>query len=150
MLESLRKDVECTFGILKGRFRILKTAVRLHRAIDIDKVFLTCCILHNMLLKEDNLVHVWEHNVDYRGADGAFEVEDMPRVFSLANERRNLNSDLSTIGREFDTDTDDRNSRAIPNDIVPEYESSHGTLVNALLAHFKFQWSQRRVGWARA
>ncbi len=29
-LESLRKDVECTFGILKGRWRILKTGIRLH------------------------------------------------------------------------------------------------------------------------
>lgn len=26
-LESMRKDVECTFGILKGRFRLLKTGV---------------------------------------------------------------------------------------------------------------------------
>jgi hypothetical protein len=28
-LESMRKDVECTFGILKGRWRILKTGIRL-------------------------------------------------------------------------------------------------------------------------
>ena len=27
--ESMRKDVECTFGILEGRWRILKTGVRL-------------------------------------------------------------------------------------------------------------------------
>ncbi|KAI2488756.1 Plant transposon protein [Fragilaria crotonensis] len=30
LLESMRKDVECTFGILKGRWRILKTGIRLH------------------------------------------------------------------------------------------------------------------------
>ncbi len=29
-LELMRKDVECTFGILKGRWRILKSGVRLH------------------------------------------------------------------------------------------------------------------------
>ena len=29
-LEPLRKDVECTFGILKGRWRILKSGIRLH------------------------------------------------------------------------------------------------------------------------
>ena len=27
-LESMRKDVECTFGILKDRFRILKAGIR--------------------------------------------------------------------------------------------------------------------------
>ncbi len=27
LLESMRKDVECTFGILKGRWRILKAGV---------------------------------------------------------------------------------------------------------------------------
>jgi hypothetical protein len=30
--ESLRRDVECCFGILKGRWRILKVGVRLHGA----------------------------------------------------------------------------------------------------------------------
>ena len=30
-LESLRKDVECTFGILKNRWRILKTGIRMHK-----------------------------------------------------------------------------------------------------------------------
>ena len=36
-LESLRKDVECTFGILKGRWRVLKTGIRLHRTESVDK-----------------------------------------------------------------------------------------------------------------
>ena len=30
-VESLRKDVECTFGILKGRFRILKCGIRMQK-----------------------------------------------------------------------------------------------------------------------
>ncbi len=49
----MRKDVECTFGILKGRWRILKTGVRLHGIQVVDKVWLTCCTLHNWLLEED-------------------------------------------------------------------------------------------------
>jgi Plant transposon protein len=28
-IESFRKDAECVFGILKGRFRVLKTGIRL-------------------------------------------------------------------------------------------------------------------------
>ena len=29
-IESMQKDVECTFGILKGRWRILKSDTRVH------------------------------------------------------------------------------------------------------------------------
>jgi hypothetical protein len=46
-LESMRKDVECTFGVLKGRWRILKTGIRLHEVEAYDKILGTCCGLHN-------------------------------------------------------------------------------------------------------
>ncbi|CAN0019648.1 unnamed protein product [Pylaiella littoralis] len=49
MPKSVRKDVECFFGILKGRFRILKLRLAYHCREDIDNIFFTCCILHNML-----------------------------------------------------------------------------------------------------
>ncbi|CAN0160090.1 unnamed protein product [Ectocarpus sp. 4 AP-2014] len=76
-LESVRKDVECFFGIVKGRFRILKLSIPYHKQEDIDNVFFTCCILHNMLHSYDNksemeeepncagdagLHNAWEHN----------------------------------------------------------------------------------------
>ena len=38
-LESMRKDVECTFGIMKGRFRILKTGIRVHGVEVVDKIW---------------------------------------------------------------------------------------------------------------
>ena len=41
-LQSLRKDVECTFGILKSQWRILKTGIRLHSTKAADNVWLTC------------------------------------------------------------------------------------------------------------
>jgi DDE superfamily endonuclease len=49
-IESFRKDVECVFGILKGRFRILKTGIRLDGPEAADNVWLTCCASHNLLL----------------------------------------------------------------------------------------------------
>ena len=60
LLESLRKDVECTFGILKGRWRILKTGIRIHGTDGPDKVFFTCCALHNKLLDIDGLDELWK------------------------------------------------------------------------------------------
>ena len=52
--------MECAFGILKGRFRILKTGIRLHSTATVDMVWLTCCALHNMLLEVDGLDAPWE------------------------------------------------------------------------------------------
>ena len=40
-LESMQKDVECTFGIMKGRFRILKTGIHLHGVEVTDKIGMT-------------------------------------------------------------------------------------------------------------
>ncbi|CAN0329295.1 unnamed protein product, partial [Ascophyllum nodosum] len=54
-LESVRKDVECFFGILKGRFRVLKLRIGYHSQERIDNIFFTCCILHNMLHTFDGM-----------------------------------------------------------------------------------------------
>jgi hypothetical protein len=59
-VESMRKNVECAFGILKGRWRILKTGVRVQGVEAVDKVWLTCCALHNWLLEIDGLDDDWE------------------------------------------------------------------------------------------
>mmetsp|Transcript_11517 Transcript_11517/g.21528 ORF Transcript_11517/g.21528 Transcript_11517/m.21528 type:complete len:181 (+) Transcript_11517:298-840(+) len=52
-VESVRKDVECVFGILKKRFLLLKHPIRLHDARQIQRAFVTCCVLHNVLLDYD-------------------------------------------------------------------------------------------------
>ena len=51
--ESIRKDVECTFGVLKQRFLILKHGVWYRNFDDVHGIFLSCCMLHNMLLVWD-------------------------------------------------------------------------------------------------
>ena len=74
----MRKDVECTFGIMKGRFRILKSGIRLGGFEAADKVFLTCCALHNWLLTIDGLDKQWENGVtsDWEGAIGEIANND--------------------------------------------------------------------------
>jgi hypothetical protein len=52
-IESTRKDVECTFGIMKGRFLVFNSPIRFHGIDIIDKIWLTCCALHNMLLESN-------------------------------------------------------------------------------------------------
>lgn len=78
-LESIRKDVECTFGILKGRFRVLKSGIRLNGQEAAFKVFLTCCALHNWLLEVDGLDNNWEEGdaSDWEGAMGNHDLQDV-------------------------------------------------------------------------
>jgi hypothetical protein len=59
---SVRKDVECFFGILKNRFRFLKNPITLQDQSDVDNAFLTCCIINNMILAEDGLDKLWEND----------------------------------------------------------------------------------------
>ena len=54
-LESVRKDIECVFGRLKRRFRILKLPFMCRTAQGIEDTFKLCCALHNMLLDHDGL-----------------------------------------------------------------------------------------------
>ena len=65
-IASVRKDVECFFGILKQRFRYLQKPIELLQKEDVDNVFITCCILHNMILKADGLDKLWENGVNWK------------------------------------------------------------------------------------
>ena len=93
-LESVRKDVDCFFGILKIRFRILKLAMTYQQQKRIDSVFFTCCILHNMLHTYDGmdgleenvnwvgsaeLQNTWEHHPDSSSV-GAKDFNEKPQI----------------------------------------------------------------------
>ncbi|CAN0420795.1 unnamed protein product, partial [Discosporangium mesarthrocarpum] len=50
---SAHKDVERFFGRIKSRSRILKLPLQFHTREAVDKIFITCFILQNML-------HAWD------------------------------------------------------------------------------------------
>lgn len=79
-VESVRKDVECTFGILKKRWRILKNHMLIQTKPRIDNIVFTCAIFHNMLIDYDE----WnDEDDDYDiGADVGADFLD-PRVVNL-------------------------------------------------------------------
>lgn len=52
--------MECFFGNLKQRFRLLKSPILYREKEKIDNIFFTCCILHNML-------HSWDQMHDLPG-----------------------------------------------------------------------------------
>jgi hypothetical protein len=54
-VESSRKDVERTFGSLKKRWRCIINPIDLLDPCHIERLFITCCILHNMLVDHDGM-----------------------------------------------------------------------------------------------
>ena len=66
----MRKDIECTFGILKGRWRFLKAGVRFHGVNSANNIWLTCFALHNWLPDVDGISAERDGDLDL------FEVED--------------------------------------------------------------------------
>lgn len=68
-LESVRKDVECFFGRLKARFRILHMRILFHHQRKVDNVFISSSILHNMNLVHDELDIAWKNPLNWETAD---------------------------------------------------------------------------------
>mmetsp|Transcript_42182 Transcript_42182/g.89730 ORF Transcript_42182/g.89730 Transcript_42182/m.89730 type:complete len:191 (+) Transcript_42182:1314-1886(+) len=97
-IESLCKDVEGTFGIMKGRFRILKTGIPLHGIDVCDRVWLTCCALHNFLLQEYGLDKRWGAS-HYLFEEGEHNEEDTGRFLHAS---RGNSFDLSGMGVDSD------------------------------------------------
>lgn len=126
---------------MKGRWRILKTGIRLQSREIIDDVFYTCSILHNMLMEYDGLNKVWTSGVQYDGEDGLHETEDLRRIFGRLHVNRK--TDLSRIGHA-------RSSEGL-NDIEDdtEFEETFQFLNSALIEHFDVVSAENGIKWPR-
>lgn len=154
-LESLRKDVECTFGILKGRWRILKTGIRLGGVEIADQVWRTCCALHNWLLEIDGLDGDWEGQIGLHDTRDVmqhlpFAVQRLhdgwdPRTFDasgLGPGDDRINRELSM---EANNNTDDDDTGRADVKIV-----RHLTLNNfrgRLIEHFDIMFKRNQLVW---
>ncbi len=95
-IELMRKDDECTFGILKGRLRILKSGVIISGVVNVDKVWSACCALHNWLLEIDGLNGQWRGRVplsDWEGELGGLDFDGLPSSIPNAIARLSANLD---------------------------------------------------------
>ena len=131
-LESVRKDAECTFGILKKRWHILKNHMLLHNKARIDNVVFTCAVLHNMLIEHDK----WEHEDDNYdiAEDIAKDIPELrmdPRIVNL----RKGPVDSSYVG-----------GGNIAHEDV-EVESEWQKLRNNLIQHYTYCFKMCRIHW---
>jgi hypothetical protein len=165
-LESMRKDVECTFGILKGRWRILKSGIRLHSAKAVDRVWKTCCALHNWLLEADGLDEEWEGGVssDWEGELGEHDEEDVARNLpaAIANlhspaERRRYDTSGMSFGDDVEMDDLENVTQPDASMNVDEMEDSDGVRIvrnlslaffrARLIEHFDIRWQRHELVW---
>ena len=168
-VESMRKDVECTFGILKGRWRILKTGVCVYGVDKVDEIWLTCCALHNWLLDIDGLSNKWNDGVlvsDWDGEMGRMDFDGLCESIpnSIARLSSNLdprNYDISNMGPGEDVVGEiyhgDRGGEDEEDDDCME----HGQLmtpVNSmslvyfrrqLVVHFSIMFARNLIKWPR-
>jgi DDE superfamily endonuclease len=167
-IESFRKDVECVFGILKGRFRILKTGIRLEGTLAADHVWLTCCALHNLLLEVDGLDKRWEEGVqsDWEGELGDNDPAEIERHAPFAIQRLNNPERFGSRQHERESaapaplvdtgprgEDDDDASQNL--DGIGERQDENGTVfVNSLsytdfrgrlVVHFDILWQRHRI-----
>ncbi|XP_068658098.1 uncharacterized protein [Aristolochia californica] len=93
---SLRNTIECTFGVLKARFKILKDVPPFDFDVQV-KIVITCCVLHNYIRIEDYMDLFEDEEDDSSDYSGGEHCEDN-------NESDNEDSD-SNDDVEDDVDT---------------------------------------------
>jgi hypothetical protein len=127
-IESVRKDAECTFGILKKRWRILKNHMLLQTKEKIDNIVFACAILHNMLIDFDQ----WsEEDDDYNITDDMTGGDLDQRLVNL----RQGPVDRSFSGGRHLQDTE------------VEIEDEWFTLRRNLIQHYNVCFGLKQVEW---
>lgn len=133
-LESVRKDVECAFGILKIRFRFLRGFVIYQDADIIENAFKTAAMLHNMLLKWDGLDDFNWENIN---PDGVLEDDEL-----VAPAAVNLVDALDVTAMPIPIVVNDQNEQYV------QYRPGQYQLVReAIKEHFNHQYSLGLVSW---
>ena len=141
-LESIRKNVECTFGILKKRFAILKFPMQYSTRDKLDNVFHVCCIFHNMLLEYDGLHDSFHDVVNWsyyeNDDDDLFLGLQAARAADRLRLLRNRGPDRSFCARS--------NITTVTDEPIEVQFSCYE--LQALLAQSFFE-NKHLVGWAR-
>lgn len=164
-MESVRKDIECVFALLKGRFRALKLPILFQKQSEIDNMFATCVILHNMLLRNDGLDNLWEKGVRWDYEDGQLIENDEEWELSAVLSSR-IDNELRTISNpnhnammyqcyhnhQLQLVNVRRNKRGLPPLDIEDVEenipnSDFHNMRRKLVNHFSYQLKNKKVEW---
>ena len=91
-IQSVWKDIECIFGILKKRFLFLKHQIRIHSPHCIQCcAFVTCCVLHNILIDHDGY-DKWD---DEDNVEDSLDYNCLEELAELAAAQSQLNGGVA-------------------------------------------------------
>ena len=98
-MEYSRKHITCIFGILKKSFLFLKYPIRLYDLDVIKNTFVTCCVLHNLLLEYDGMDN-WEYQLhnnedDANVAYGTLETLSLRYIKHYQKNKPSIESGIS-------------------------------------------------------
>jgi hypothetical protein len=133
--ESMIKDIECTFGILKKRFLFLKNPIRIRSKDAIEKVFHFCCIIHNILLSID-------------GMDDILDVTNAQHI----DQDLPLNAFHRILQHEGEDeqellDEDKREHVVFPLQDKKEEDKGFKNLRSKLIEHFNYKFQKKEIYW---
>jgi hypothetical protein len=137
-IESLRKVVECTFGILKQKWRPLKTGTFFGKPDTLDKLFRACCALHNLILEQEHGVRIFhggqhpEHDLNVSGPYDSLSETQRKAMFRDRRAQLALHHEvfrelygsrfpswsLANLGRELDIDLEAVLAQAHESDVA--------------------------------
>ena len=148
-MESVRKDVECFFGRLKQRFRILKGRILIQNKQKVDNIFLTCVTLQNMLHEWDGLGNWKEPEViegEIEGSDAQYWSEGAPTGDLEIRKGR-----VALQGRQTYVDDSTSSSAIAIAHLEEDEEERYEELEAALVAHFSYLIKEGKSnGWLRS
>lgn len=152
-LESVRKDVECTFGMLKNRFRYFLNPIQHHKFDTIDAAWKCSCILHNMILSYNGKdILEWERSIDWENINPDVEHEEDNYDEEAATEVEDLDEDF--IDEEFYSVSESRCGEGPTHmmlrgrEFVACSHYDHDALQNALVTHFIHQYKLGLAQWS--
>ena len=146
--------MECTFGIMKGRWRILKYGIRLHGIDKCDQIWMTCCALHNMLLEVDGYDKYW---VEESGSGNHFAVSRLinPTSFrdlsggGVGNDCERMPNNVDTSDGFLPAGDDGDESRPSHNfdGSININDLSLNQFRSCLIRHFNIAFQKQEVSW---
>jgi len=153
------------FGILKGRWRFLKSGTRVAGSYVADSIWMTCCALHNRLLVLDGLDGEWE------GALGRNELDDFRSLVPFAVQRMEnpeilafgsrehereaqLNDNLRGRVREHSSDTESKEDgqgtvTTNTEGAIAVNSLSYFEFRRRLIVHFDILHRQHKIRWPK-